>query len=239
MGQVAGEFLFDLPEPESEEKLLIATADCKGVPLVKEDSAWVAAFETAKKNPDNRRMATVTSVYTVEPHVRTAEEITAALFRDEVDENAEKSPRPRPQNKNTTAHFPETHAEQDGSEFQISGIHVGMAWIIAQVTARRKKGQVLIALMDGQPSLWDTMKLHLNFSARTVPILDILHALSYIWEAAGLFEKKDARRKAFGRERCLRILRGEVRGVIRGLRKMGTSRGLSGKAAQDLARICG
>ncbi|MEX0791881.1 MAG: hypothetical protein WD045_02005 [Pirellulaceae bacterium] len=40
MGQVAGEFLFDLPEPdpESEEKLLIATADCKGVPLVKEDS---------------------------------------------------------------------------------------------------------------------------------------------------------------------------------------------------------
>jgi hypothetical protein len=241
MGRTAGQFLLDLPDPKpgSEEKLLIATADCKGVPLVKEDSARVAAFETAKKNPGNRRMATATSVYTVAPHVRTAEEITAALFREEVDENEEKNPRPRPQNKNTTAHFPETHAEQDGSAFQISGIHVGMAWIIAQVTARRRKGQVLIALMDGQQSLWETMKMHLDFSARTVPILDILHALSYVWEAAGLFEKEDSRRKAFTRERCLRILRGEVRGVIRGLRKMGTSRGLTGKGAKDLTRICG
>lgn len=241
MGRTAGQFLFDLPDPEpgSEEKLMVATADCKGVPLVKEDSARVAAFETAKKNPGNRRMATATSVYTVAPHVRTAEEITAALFREEVDESEEQNPRPRPQNKNTTAHFPETHVERDGSAFQISGIHVGMAWIIAQVTARRRPGQVLIALMDGQQSLWETMKLHLNFSARTVPILDILHALSYLWEAAGLFEKEDSRRKAFTRERCLRILRGEVRGVIRGLRKMGTGRGLTGKGAKDLARICG
>ncbi len=64
MGRSAGEFLDDLPMPEagSEAKLLVATADCKGVPLVKDDSEKVAAFETAKKNPGNRRMATVTSV---------------------------------------------------------------------------------------------------------------------------------------------------------------------------------
>ena len=109
MGRSAGEFLDDLPMPEagSEAKLLVASADCKGVPLVKDDSEKVAAFETAKKNPGNRRMATVTSVYSVEPNVRTAEDIAAALFRDEPDENAAKPPRPKPQNKNTTAHFPE------------------------------------------------------------------------------------------------------------------------------------
>ena len=57
LGQAAGEFLDDLPEPEpgSEAKLLVASADCKGVPLVKEDAPKVAAFETAKKNPGNRR----------------------------------------------------------------------------------------------------------------------------------------------------------------------------------------
>ena len=62
LGSSAGEFLADLPVPESgsEGKLLIATADCKGVPLVKNDSQKVAAFETARKNPGNRRMATVT-----------------------------------------------------------------------------------------------------------------------------------------------------------------------------------
>jgi len=84
IGKEASAFLDDLPKPapDSEAQLLVVSADCKGVPLVKEDAAKVAAFETAKKNPGNRRMATVASVYTVEPHVRTAEEITAALFRD-------------------------------------------------------------------------------------------------------------------------------------------------------------
>jgi hypothetical protein len=241
LGKAAGEFLDDLPDPtpDSEARLLVASADCKGVPLVKEDSAKVAAFETAKKKPGNRRMATVASVYTVDPHVRTAEEITAALFRDEPDEDATKVQRPKPQNKNTTAHFPEVAEEGTGQTVAISGIHVAMAWVMGQVTARRRSGQVLIALMDGQESLWETMKLHLSFGARTVPVLDILHALAYVWEAAGLFEKDEGARKAFTRARLLRILRGEVRGVIRGLRRLGTSRGLSGTKLQDLTRIYG
>ena len=241
LGQEAAVFLDDLPNPspESEAHLLVVSADCKGVPLVKEDAAKVAAFETAKKNPGNRRMATVASVYTVEPYVRTAEEITAALFRDDPDESVEKSKRPRPQNKNTTAHFPETQDDGEGGTIAITGIHVAMAWIMGQVIARRRNGQVLVALMDGQESLWETMKLHLTFSARTVPILDILHALAYVWEAAGLFKKDDKERKAFTRERLLRILSGDVAGVISGLRRMGTSRKLTGKAAEDLARICG
>src|SRR5690606_29486525 len=158
--------------------------------------------------------------YTVEPYVRTAEDVTAALFRDEPDENAVKPKRPRPQNKNTTAHFPEMADDGDGGEVPISGIHVAMAWIMGQIIARRRPGQVLIVLMDGQESLWETMKLHLTFGPRTVPILDILHALSYVWEAAGLFEKDEAKRKAFTRARLLRILRGEVRAVIRGLRRL-------------------
>ncbi len=56
LGQSAGVFLSDLPLPEegSEGQLLIATVDCKGVPLVKPDSEKVAAFETSKKNPGNR-----------------------------------------------------------------------------------------------------------------------------------------------------------------------------------------
>jgi hypothetical protein len=241
LGKSAGEFLDQLPDPPpaSEAKLLVVSADCKGVPLVKEDSAKVAAFETAKKNPGNRRMATVASVYTVEPHVRTAEEITAALFRDEPEQDAMKPKRPKPKNKHTTAHFPQKQSDGQDGEVSISGIHVAIAWIITQVIARRRTGQVLIALMDGQASLWETMKLHLSFGPRTVPILDILHALHYVWKAAGLFETEDSRRKAFTRERLLRILRGEVRGVIRGLRRLGTTARLQGKPAEDLATICG
>jgi hypothetical protein len=240
-GSSAGEFLADLPLPEagSEGKLLVATADCKGVPLVKSDSQKVAAFETAKKNPGNRRMATVTSVYSVDPHVRTADEIAAALFRDERDDDRPQTRRPKPQNKNTTAHFPESASDGVGGQVAISAIHAGMAWIIAQVDLRRRAGQVLIALMDGQESLWETMKLHVNFAARTVPILDILHALAYVWEAASLFESDDSARRAFTRERLLKILGGQVRGVVQGLRALGTRRGLQGEKFKSLMRICG
>ncbi len=198
----------------------------------------MAAFETAKKNPGNRRMAIVASVYTVDPHVRTAEDITAASFRDDRDDNKEKIKRPRPQNKNTTAHFPEVQDNGNDRDLSINGIHVAMAWIMGQVAARRRRGQVLIALMDGQESLWQTMMLHLSFGPRTVPILDILHALAYVWEAAKLFTKDDAARKAFTRARVLRILRGEVRGVIKGLRRLGTIRKLKGDAKKVLDRIC-
>ena len=241
MGRAAGEFLSRLPAPlpESEGELLVASADCKGVPLVKQDPERVAAFETAKKRPGNRRMATVASVYSVAPHVRSAEEITAALFRDESDDAIRPVKRPRPQNKNTTAHFPESHDNGDGTQLSVSGIHVAMAWIISQIALRQRAKQILIVLMDGQRSLWETFQLHQSFDARTIPILDVLHALTYVWEAAGLFERSEPERKAFTRERLLRILRGEVRGVVRGLRRLGSIRGLSGKAAKDLVGICG
>jgi len=241
LGRSAGEFLADLPVPESgsEGKLLIATADCKGVPLFKNDSQKVAAFEPARKNPGNRRMATVTSVYSVDPHVRTAEEITAALFRDERDDDSLRTKRPKACNKNTTAHFPESASNDDVSQVAISGIVVGMAWILGQIGMRRRSGQVLIVLMDGQESLWKTMQRHLDFSAKTVPILDILHALAYVWEAASLFEKEDSARRAFTRMRLMKILQGEVRGVIQGLRSLGTRHSLKGEKLKSLRRICG
>ena len=152
---------------EFTQMLLVASADCKGVPLVKEDAAKVAAFEQSKKNPGSRRMATVASVYSVAPHVREAEDITAALFRDEpqAEEEATKTARPKPANKNTTAHFPEVEDNGVGGDVRISGIHVAMAWIIGQIALRRRAGQVLIVLMDGQESLWETIKLHLSFGA--------------------------------------------------------------------------
>ncbi len=120
LGKSVGEFLSDLPVPDrdSEAKLLVASADGKGVPLIQEEAAKVAAFETAKKNPGNRKLATVASVYSVDPHVRTAEDITAALFRDETAPQEESpSKRPTPQNKNTTAHFPVTSDEDERKAF--------------------------------------------------------------------------------------------------------------------------
>ena len=242
LGSAAADFLADLPEPDpaSEAKLLVASADGKGVPLIKEQVAKVAACEATKKNAGNRKMATVASVYSVDPHVRTAEEVADALFREEVDARQEtESERPKPQNKNTTAHFPVTEVDDTGKPIVLSGIQMAMTWIMGQIRVRRRANQVLVVLMDGQESLWSGFERHLPFRARTVGVLDILHAMSYVWKAGGLFYDNEAERKSFTRARLLRILRGEVSGVVRGLRQMGTVRKLKGEALKSLNQICG
>ena len=54
-----------------------------------------------------------------------------------------------------------------------------------------------------------------------------------------MFEKEDAAKREFTRERLLKILRGNVAGVIRGLRSLGTRRGLNGERLKSLQRVCG
>jgi hypothetical protein len=75
-----------------------------------------------------------------------------------------------------------------------------------------------------------------------VPILDIIHVIhvaTYVWEASSLFGRSREQRAAFTRERLLKILDGEVDGVIRGLRRMGSLGKLKGEKLKDLRRICG
>lgn len=240
MGVEAGHFLDDLPKPKrkDEGEILVATADCKGVPLVKKDAAKVAAFETAKKRPGNRRMATVTSVYSVDRFIRSPQAIIEALFRDEQNESASSKPdRPKPKSKNTTAHFP-TIVSADDSEIRISGIHQGMAWLAQQVDTRRGTKQKLVVLMDGQESLWDTAALHWDDEG-VVEILDFLHVAVYIWEASGLFDLDRAGKEKFTRDRLEKLLCGKAKSVVRGLRRMGALHGLAGDHQKDLARICG
>ena len=87
--------------------------------------------------------------------------------------------------------------------------------------------------------MWETASVHLDFDTRTVGILDFVHVAVYVWEASGLFFKKRDERFGFVKERLLRLLRGEVGGVIRGLRRMGSLQELKGESREDLDRICG
>ena len=53
------------------------------MPRIQEQSTLTKAFETRRLCPGNRRMATLAGVYSVGRHVRTAEDVVAALFREE------------------------------------------------------------------------------------------------------------------------------------------------------------
>ena len=64
----------------------------------------------------------------------------------------------------------------------------------------------------------------------------MLHVTPRLWQAAHLFcNKQEA--AGFVRQRLRKVLRGEIGGVIRGLRRLATSR-LSGKSRGTVQTIC-
>ena len=81
---------------------------------------------------------------------------------------------------------------------------------------------------------------YLPTDANTVDILELMHVIPRLWEAAHLFFKEGSdAATAFVRGRLKRILEGEVSGVVRGFRAMGTRRHLGATKRKRLETICG
>jgi hypothetical protein len=242
MGAEAAEFLdgLDAPPVTEEGDLLVVTADGKGVPLVQADAARLRCFEERPLRPGNRRMATLASVYSVDRHVRTPEDIVAALFRDVRQEPEPRHSRPEPCHKRMVARFPKLFEEL--AVEPISGSILALSWAAVEVEQRRREGQPLVRLMDGQVSLWDAADTCLADSLAAGPvfdILDIVHVASYVWRAAKVFHTHREHQEAFVRDRLLRILRGQVHGVIQGLRHRATRCRLAGAARKEIDTVCG
>jgi hypothetical protein len=244
MGEQADRFLDRLPKPPAREEgaILVSTADGKGVPLVQEDALKVPAFDK-KERPGNRRMATLGCVYTVDRHVRTPEQIVAALFRD--DTVPQPQDRPEPCCKRYRAYFAEPG--QEGAD-AVPSAYETWTWLAQQVKARRKSGQVIVRLMDAQASLWEAADACLDEisadlraaqeSKLLVDILDIIHVSGYVWKAAKAFYSHKEQQEAFVQDRLLRILHGEVIPVITGMRRMASLRTLKGEALKAVTTAC-
>jgi hypothetical protein len=195
-----------------------------------------AAFEEALQRPGNRRMATVASVYTVDPFERTAEQIVAALFRDPKEPRRDNQPdRPRPSFKHTTAHLPNSY--EDGEEMvDTTGIFEAAVWCDLQIQERKRKGQKVIVLLDGQVALLQEMEQFLGDAM--IPILDIIHVSSYVWDVGKVLYPKREDQLAFVRSRLLEILKGRVTSVVRGIRGMATTHKIKGAKRETIDRAC-
>lgn len=227
----------DRPAPavETEGELLVASGDGKGIVMRRSASDPApAAHRTKGEKTSQKQMATVASVYTVDRHVRTAEDVVAALFHDRRDGPLPR--RPQPQNKHVWASL--TRSDASG---ETSGIDIVHEEILNELVERNRRDQQwlrpMIFLYDGQESLWEARQRHLP-SAGT-DILDLLHVTPRLWQAAHVFfEEGSAAAEAFVRQRCLRILQGRVAGVVRGLREMVTKHDLSAARRKTIAQIC-
>ncbi len=231
------EFWKDLssPPPEKEGSIVVCTADGKGVPIrgaPKEPLIQGAQFDKDPK-PDRKKVALVGGVYTIGPFIRTPEEVLDALYRVP-GEDAEKPPvRPKPLHKHIRVSL-----LRDQAGTSLPSYDEIFGWMAGEVIERSRGSKTVVSLMDGQDSLWKRRKQSLP-DTEVVEILDLLHALSYLWKATHLFYAKGSTEADdFVYDRAYRILCGEIQSVIRGLRRMGSLRNLRGKKREKLQGIC-
>jgi hypothetical protein len=221
------------PPPAAEEgPLVVVSADGKGVIIRGQGSKTVCGGERpGGKRANQKRMATVATVYTVDRYRRTAEDVVAALFRDE---GYAAAPRPEPCHKRVWASMP-----QEGPTPR-SSIAVVFDWVWWEFAQRNPQlRRPTICLCDGQEALWQACAEAVLDPDR-VDILDLLHVTPRLWLAAKtLYGAKSSQVLPFVRQRVTQILEGKVATVIGAIRRLAKERRLPAASRKVLGRICG
>jgi hypothetical protein len=228
MAQSVEGFRRQQPAPPAEEEgsILVFTGDGKGVPMRRraDEPAPAGRLKRGEK-ANKKKMAIVGAVYTIDPFVRTAEEVVDEVMREKARER-----RPEPQHKRVQA---ELTRQIDGQE--VNGKDIVFGSFKQQYEQRNPDGsKPTVCLMDGERALWAAQKIYFAGIA-IVCILDLFHVLERLWQAAHCFFPENSEEaKAFVAERLKRVLEGDVGRVIGGLKQMGTKRELKGAKLKQL-----
>jgi hypothetical protein len=218
------------PAAEQEGELMVISADGKGVPMRR-------GIPPAGREPGGKKMALLGSVYSVDRFPRTPEQVLEALFRSAEEPSEPPPSRPRPCFKRVRASL-----RRDGAGTTEPQVAEVFGWMAQEVLRRDPEGKKpLVQVMDGQESLWNAGLAYLPEERfEVIECLDLLHAISYLWEAAHLFYPVGSRQaSAFVRAHIERLLHGKVHTVIRRLRSKATREKRRGKPREALERICG
>jgi hypothetical protein len=209
--------------PTTEAEILVATSDCKGVPMRKIDAPRtkqgddVPRGKRLKRGEKNgqKRMACVGGVYSVAPFRRTAEDVLNEILRKK-----QQQQRPKPQNKRLRAVL--TH-EVDGEE--VNAKEVVFDWLAKELQQRDPhEHRTVVALMDGESKLRELQELKIG---RAIGILDIWHVTEYLWELAHCFHRDGSdEAEAFVETYLRKLLEGKFNRMIGGIRQMATKRKL-------------
>ena len=209
------------PEP-AVGSILVAAVDGKGIPMVKPGGAQPTVRLTKGQKINRKRMATVATVFTRAPWVRTPEQVVESLFRTHRQNPANGSSPPRPENKRVWASL-------------LKG-KTAVIQEVAQEMQRRDPGNVKtrVALSDGARALQILVERTLGVTL----ILDLLHVLEKLRKAAYVFHAEGSlEAELWVPDRTLRILFGEVGQVVKGLRQSVTKRRLLGAKRKTLLGV--
>ena len=223
----------EVPPASEEGELMVVSADGKGVPMRRGASGLPIENHQSSNGPKPgaKKIALVGATYTVDRFERTPEDVVDSLFRQPGTSAARDRPEPRHKRVRASLARDEAGTTQPAME-EIFG------WMAVEEAERNPlEEKPLVLLMDGQETLWEAGETYLP--AHAIEILDLLHVTPRLWRAAYLFHPKGSAAAAqFVRQRVTRILRGESRSVVTGLRRMGTVSGLRGRKNKQLVKIC-
>ncbi|MAD80935.1 MAG: hypothetical protein CMJ50_08855 [Planctomycetaceae bacterium] len=244
------------PPPSDEEgDILVVTSDGKGVPMRRPLQQRIQELKAnrpqdprgrkpKKKPPKNpavkqkrlgkgqkktkKQMAYVGAVYTIDGHLRTADDIL-----DEVHRRQSQTQRPRPQHKRVRAQMTQIH---EGEVFPAKPRL--FAELAVECEARDPQGKKpWICLMDGEKSLWDAQA---EWFPDAVCILDLYHVLEYLWKAAHVFHKESSpEAQAFVDHYLRMLLEGKVGYVIGVFKRRLGSADLSSTKCKTLETVIG
>jgi len=221
-----------LAKQADKDSIVVLTADGKGVPMrrnVEKDGPAPKERLKRGEKAGKKREACVGAVYTISPFKRTVQDVI-----DEIQRKHKQLNRPIPQDKRLRAELTEI---VEGKE--VKGKARIFTWFTEELAIRNPMGSSpVVCVMDGDPNLWRmTRRVLGKANIAFVGILDLYHAMEYLWKAAYCFHGEgSAEAKDFVGNRLIRMLEGKIGYVIGGLKQMATKQGLSQYKKKELAK---
>jgi hypothetical protein len=218
------------PQPEEEAAIFVVTADGKGVPMRRplEERVKATPRRTKGEKANKKQMACVGAIYSIDPFVRTADDVV-----DELQRKARAADRPLPQHKRVWA---EMTRALEGHTYN------GKSLLFAEMAlelSRRNPGHAkpVVCLMDGEAALWEVQR---GWLPHALGILDLFHVLERLWHVSYCFHPEGSTEaQEFVTHRLRLLLQGKVGYVIGGLKHLLRQHGLQGQKRRTVLSTIG
>lgn len=200
--------------------VLVGSVDGKGIPMIKSELAAKKVRRTKGQKAQKKKMATVAAVFTQYPRIRTAQEVVESLFNPQEARKKQRNKTVKPERKRVWASL------AAGKDAFISDVN-------EEMNRRDPDGKKLqVVVTDGERALQIRV---VRIIKDATLVLDLLHVLEKLWIVAHTLHGEGSEKaEHFVRQRALRILKGQVSQVVKGIRLIATKRKLKGDKHKKL-----
>lgn len=214
-----------LPSTQTEGEIQVLSFDGKGVPVTKRDGAAIKPRPGKGEKRQKKKEALVAVSYTVNRKQRTAEQIARKLiYPEQFGKDEPRSVRAQNVLKIASLKQPKLATIQQAQQ--------------DAVLRNSQNTRPTAVLIDGQLWLQTLVEKGLDEIDDYVVILDIIHVITYLYNAAHVFHQENSREaKQYVHKQLVKILQGNVGRVIGSMRQSLTKQDLSNNKSKALKKV--